>query len=70
MRYLFVGSGAGVPGIPHRVTQADIDAMTAEQLAEFREAVSGGIYVPEVTDKSKQNPKIMETVVSDEGAKL
>lgn len=68
MKYFFTGNGAGVPGLPHEIMQADIDAMSPEELALFQDAVADGIYVPEVTDKSKPNPKIMETVVSDEGA--
>ena len=69
MKYLFNSDGAGVPGLPHVVTQTEIDAFNPEQLSAFQDAVAAGVYVPQVTDVKHPKPKkIKETAVSDEGA--
>lgn len=65
MKYIFNGNGAGVPGLPHVVTQADIDAFNPEQLAMFQDSVASGVYVQQVTDVKHSKPKIKETAVSE-----
>ena len=69
MKYSYVGDGAGVPGLPHIVTQQDVDAFNPEQLSAFQDAVAAGVYAPQVTEVKHPKPKkIKETAVSDEGA--
>jgi hypothetical protein len=48
-KYKYVGNGAGVPGLPHEITQAEIEQLNDDQAAEWREALSMGLYV-EITD--------------------
>lgn len=56
-KYKFVGDGAGVPGLPHEIAQAEIDQFNPEQLAEFDAALASGLYV-EVTDEPvRSKPK-------------
>ena len=48
-KYKFVGPGAGVPGLPHEITQAEIEQLNETQFDEWHAALSSGLYV-EVTD--------------------
>ena len=43
-RYRYIGSGAGVPGLPHQVSQAEIEKFNEEQAHVWHEALSYGLY--------------------------
>ena len=43
--YKYNGDGAGVPGLPHEITQAEIDQFNTDQQAEFEEALQMGLYI-------------------------
>ena len=43
IKFIFVGEGAGVPGVPHEVTREEADQLGA--LKEFEAALERGLYV-------------------------
>lgn len=44
MRYKFVGDGAGVPGLPHEITDDEAEALGVTEL--LKAAVENGNYQP------------------------
>ena len=44
-KYIFVGNGAGVPGLPHEITQAEIDQFNPDELAIWQAALDNGLYI-------------------------
>lgn len=68
LKYKYIGDGAGVPGLPHEITQAEIDQWNDDQAREFSEALQAGLYV-EVTDpKPVRKPRKTESAPSQQGA--
>lgn len=54
--YVFVGDGQGVPGLPHRVTEAEAAAIGASKL--LADAIENGNYRAEgEAAKAKAEPK-------------
>lgn len=47
MKYQYVGDGAGVPGLPHVINDAEAAALGVTEL--LQQAVANGSYAPEVT---------------------
>ena len=43
--YIYVGEGLGVPGLPHRITPAEAEALGVAEL--FKAAIENGSYEPE-----------------------
>lgn len=56
MKYKYVGTGAGVPGLPHEITDEEALELGVVQL--LQEALKNGDYVFEVVEK-----QLVETTV-------
>jgi len=58
-KYKYVGDGAGVPGLPHEISQAEIDQFNELQAAGWSAALSSGLYVevaePKPVTRSKKS---------------
>jgi hypothetical protein len=44
MKYIFVGNGTGVPGLPHEISDDEAEALGVTEILE--EAVRNGNYEP------------------------
>ena len=44
-KYKFIGEGAGVPGLPHEITQAEVEQLTTDELNDLNDAVAMGLYI-------------------------
>ena len=51
--YIYVGEGLGVPGLPHRITQAEAESLGCADL--LKAAIENGSYKAE---QSTPNPKL------------
>jgi hypothetical protein len=49
-RFQFKGDGAGIPGLPHVISQAEIDQFSVEQAQIFQGALESGAYVEVVEE--------------------
>jgi hypothetical protein len=68
-RYKFVGDGAGVPGLPHEISQEEIDLFSPGLKKVFEDALAAGSY--ELADQAEQPRKAKlkkSEQSSDEGA--
>lgn len=45
MQYKYNGDGAGIPGLPHLISQEEIDQMNEGMRNEFEAALATGAYV-------------------------
>jgi len=43
MKYIYVGNGAGVPGLPHEITDEEAQELGVEDV--LRDALNNGAYV-------------------------
>lgn len=69
-KYRFNQSGAGVPGLPHEITDQEVSQFNPEQLGLWHAALESGVYV-EVTDASRKPVrKSRKSDVSDEGEQV
>lgn len=74
MKFKFVGSGAGIPGLPHTVSQEEIDQMSGLERAVFDSALKSKLY-EEVAEDAQTDPgdpprkaKPKKLAAADEGA--
>lgn len=54
MKYKYIGDGAGVPGLPHEITDEDAKAQGIEEL--LRQAIENGSYVEAQGQPSPPTP--------------
>ena len=45
MQYKFTGNGAGIPGLPHLISQEEIDQLGPDQVKTWKAALESGSYV-------------------------
>jgi len=45
--YLYKSDGAGIPGLPHRITEDEVKALPAEVARQFQAALEAGVFVEE-----------------------
>lgn len=45
--YVYKGDGAGIPGLPHRLTEEEAANLPAELAKQFRAALDAGVYAEE-----------------------
>jgi hypothetical protein len=74
MTYKFIGDGAGIPGLPHMISQVEIDQLSPGLKQSFEDALAAGAYA-EAEEPSEQprKPKSKKSdtpagVIADEGA--
>lgn len=65
MKYKFVGNGACIPGLPHEISQAEIDQFNPEQMKIWNAALSSGAYI-EVVDEPAEKPARVRKTKSPE----
>ena len=51
--YVYVGEGLGVPGLPHRLTPGEAEALGVAEL--FKAAIENGSYRPETVKAAVEN---------------
>ena len=61
-KYKFVGSGACVPGLPHEITDQEIDQFNEAQLDVWLSALASGQY-QDVSVEPVKTPRISESKV-------
>lgn len=44
MKYKYIGDGAGIPGLPHEITDEEAAARGLTEL--LKDAIEAGVYVP------------------------
>ena len=49
--YIFIGEGAGIPGLPHQVTKKEAKIRKVGELLEV--AIKKGVYVEKKEEKTK-----------------
>ena len=63
-KYKYNGSGDGIPGLPHQITDDEISHLNPDQLAQFEAALAINLYVeaadPRPARKSKKSAKNAE----------
>ena len=69
-RYRFTGNGAGIPGLPHEISEAELNDLNLDEMAEFNEALTMGLYVEITDDKPvrKKSKKTADDETPPEGA--
>jgi len=45
MKYKYNGDGAGVPGLPHEISEAEYASFNREQVKALEDALKSGVYV-------------------------
>jgi hypothetical protein len=65
VKYVFIGSGDGVPGLPREVTEAEAEALGAAEL--LAEAIQAGAYVPSPDPSPPAPLPLRAHVPSEEG---
>lgn len=64
-QYIYQGDGAGIPGLPREISEAEIDQFNPEQAQAWSEALASGAYV-EVGAPRAIKPR--KSAPTDEGA--
>lgn len=66
-KYKFVGEGAGVPGLPHEITDEEAEALGLTELLEaavengnYREEVGKGASLPASTRPIKKKSEVSD----------
>lgn len=63
--YIYIGDGAGVPGLPKVIPQSEVDTFNGDQLALLQDAVAKGLYQVEGEEKTPA-PKSKKIALTDE----
>lgn len=70
--YIYKGDGAGIPGLPHRVTDEDRKSFAPEAEKQFQSALEAGVYVAESSggvyaESNVSKPRKTKAVTQPEG---
>jgi hypothetical protein len=68
MKYIFIGDGLGVPGLPHEISAEEAERLGVGKL--LADAIENGSYAPVLSDDGGQKPVDGEMEVERPSAAL